>query len=127
MSSKYVIDSSAWLEYHQGSARAVKIKPIIESEEIATSIISVAELSDKFARENENFEPFLLFIQSRSAVLPVTISIAAHSGKLKRKMREKVKEFGLADAIILQTALENKAKLITCDSDFEGSPDAMLI
>ena len=127
MSYKYVIDSFTWFEYHSGSEKGLKIREVIETENIATSIITIAELSDKFHREDVDFEKLLLFIRSRSAILPITVSIAVQAGQLKKKMRRKAKDFGLADAIILQTALENDAQLISGDSDFRHAPNTMLI
>ena len=118
MSFEYLIDSYAWIEYYLGED--VRLKLLIETKEIATSTIVIAELSDKFARENENFKDFFQFISSRSKLVPLSVEIALASGKFKSQMRKKYKQFGLADAIIYLTAKLNNSKLLTGDHHFEG-------
>src|SRR3989338_2835975 len=113
MSFDYVIDSYAWVEYYLGSKKGVKIKNIIETKNIATPVLVVAELSDKFAREKKDFNELLQFISSRSTILPLAVKIAIDSGKFKFEMREKFKQFGLADAIIYLTSKSNNSKLLT--------------
>ena len=55
MSGLYVIDTSAWIEYINGSEKANKFKEIIEKEELVTSIITIAELSHKFEKDKKEF------------------------------------------------------------------------
>ncbi len=119
MNFDYLIDSYAWVEYYLGSEKGVKIKDIIETKNIVTSILAIAELSDKFARENGDFNTLFQFINSRSKILPLTIKIALNSGKFKSKMRKRFKQFGLTDAIIYLTAKINNSKLLTDDIHFK--------
>jgi len=120
MNFDYLIDSYAWVEYYLGSEKGVKIKDIIETKNIATSILAIAELSDEFARENSDFDLLFQFINSRSKILPLTVKIALNSGKFKSEMRKRFKQFGLADAIIYLTAKINNSKLLTGDVHFKG-------
>ena len=120
MTFDYLIDSYAWVEYYLGSEKGVKIKDIIETKNIATSILAIAELSDKFARENSDFDLLFQFINSRSKILPLTVKTALNSGKFKSEMRKRFKQFGLADAIIYLTAKINNSKLLTGDIHFKG-------
>ena len=127
MSYKYCIESSAWVEYFSGSVIGEKIKDLIETEEIATSIIAVAELADKFERDARQFHQYLLFIQSRAAILPISIKITLTSAKLKKQFRKKHKKFGLADALHLATAQSAQAILITKDRGFSSAEDVMIL
>jgi predicted nucleic acid-binding protein len=126
MSYKYAIDSSIWIAYFAGSARA-DIRRIIEHEAIATSIIAIAELADKFEREDQVFEGPLRFIQSRASILPLTISIAMHAAKLKNSLRKKHEKFGLADGLHLATSMQEKATFVTADKDFSGIGNALIV
>ncbi|MBI4448648.1 PIN domain-containing protein [Candidatus Woesearchaeota archaeon] len=127
MKTEYVLDSSAWYEYLGGTLKGAKIRKIIEEQEVESSIIAIAELSDKCLREARPFEDYLKFIQQRAAILPLTLHIASESGKLKKERRTTKPTFSLADGIHLATAIERKAILVSADDDFEGLPNILLI
>jgi len=123
MSFDYLVDSYAWIEYYNGSKKGIKIKEIIETKNIATPVLVIAELSDKFARENSDFNELFQFINSRSTIVPLNVKIAIEAGKLKCEMRKKFKQFGLVDAIIYLTARLNHSKLLTGDEHFKDLSD----
>ncbi len=127
MKTKYVLDSSAWIEYFRGSEKGRKIQEIVEKETIGTGIIAIAELSDKFEKEKNDFRKALQFIESKAAILNISVEVAVNSGKLKNTIRNKKPKFGLADALHLALAQEEEATLVTCDYDFEGLPSVMII
>ncbi len=120
MSYNFLIDSCAWIEYFSGSKIGLSIKEIIETDKIATSILVIAELSDKFIRENKSFQKELLFIQSKAAILPLNIDIVLYAAKIKKERRKNYPKFGLADAIIYSCAKNNNTILITKDNDYRG-------
>jgi len=127
MSDEYLIDSSLWIEYLAGSAKGIKVKNIIEEKSIATSILSIAELADKFEREEKDFSSFLTFIQSRAAIVPLNIALVLHAAKLKKRFRYKNNKFGLIDALHLATAQQEKLILVTADNDFKDAENIILI
>ena len=127
MSFSYVIDTSAWIEYFSGTAKGIKIKQLIEQEDIATSITAVLEIADKFERENRKFDVCLHFVQKRAAVLPLTIEVALAAAKLKKGQRGKKEKFSISDGVHLATAIEEGAVLLTTDFDFSGIENVMLI
>lgn len=123
----YIIDSSAWIEYFGGNQKSIKIKDIIENELIATSIIAIAEVADKFERENRPLNQVLNFIQSRAAILPLTFDIALLAAKLKKEIRKRNSKFGLTDALHLATASKENSIFITTDNDFSGLSKVVII
>jgi len=127
MNYSYLIDSSAWVEYFGGTSRGRKISDIIENKVIATSIISIAELADKAEREQQSLERILQFIQSRAAILPLTVGLAIHAARLKKRFRQQNPKFGLIDGIHLATAVEHQIILVTADHDFQGAENIILI
>ena len=127
MGYEYLIDSSAWLEYFTGTPKGMKIKRLIENETIATSIIAVFELADKFEREKRRFDVCLKFMQSRAEVLQLSVGIALNAAKLKNEIRKGKPKFGAADAIHLATAMNEDAKLVTADNDFSGLNNVMMV
>jgi predicted nucleic acid-binding protein len=114
----YVIETSAWVEYFAGTKLGEKCKELIEKEQIATSIISIAELSDKAYRENQPIERYIEFILAKAKIIPLTIRIARLGAQAKNEIRKKKTKFGLADGIHLATAREQEAILLTKDNDF---------
>lgn len=127
MSYDYIIDSSAWIDYFEGTSNGYKLKRLIEQEEIATSVVAIAEIADKFERNGRKFEIMLEFIRRRSAILPVSVEIALRAAKLKNEIRKRRAKFGISDGIHLATALEEGATLVTSDSDFEGLERVLII
>ncbi len=127
MSYNYVIDSSAWIDYLVGTSNGLKLKRLIEQEEIATSVVALAEIADKFERDKIKFEIMLKFITRRSMILPVSIEVALKASKLKNEVRKKRAKFGISDGIQLATALEEGATFVTSDRDFKGLENVLLI
>jgi len=74
----------------------------------------LAELSDKYHREGWKYwEDDLEFIFAKTKIVDLTKEIAIKAGETKKEMRRSHPNFGLADAIIYETA---KTKL----QNFEG-------
>ncbi|MBI2664640.1 PIN domain-containing protein [Candidatus Woesearchaeota archaeon] len=126
MGYKYVIESSAWAEYLGGTGKGEKVRQMIEHDVAATSVIAIVELADKFQRENQKFDTSLKFIKSRAAIIPITEWIALEAARLKKEIRSKHPKFGIADALHLATAMQEKAVLITFDADFPKDENVML-
>ena len=118
MSYEFVIDSYAWVEYFRGTKKGEKAKQFIESGKAATSSISIAELSEKYKRENINFEEDFNFIMSSTKIINLNIEIALSAGKINFENKKKIKNWGMADAIILATANLINAKVIAGDERF---------
>src|SRR3989344_5609923 len=118
MSYEFVIDSYAWVEYFRGTKEGEKAKQFIESGKAATSSISIAELSEKYKRENINFEEDFNFIMSSTKIINLNIEIALSAGKINFENKKKIKNWGMADAIILATANLINAKVIAGDERF---------
>jgi len=112
----YCVDSSVWYEYFQGNYDV----RFIEEYDLVISIIAIAELADKVTREDENFDPFLEFIQSRALILSLSTSICIRAATIKKLQRQKHTKFGLADALHYACAQEEGAILVTFDQDFRG-------
>ena len=118
VSYDYILDSSAWIEYFGGTSKGEKIKNMIEGKKIATSVLAISEIVNKFDKENRPNFHFLEFINKNSAMLTLTFDIAVSSGLLKNILRKKSNKFSLIDAIHLATAREENSILLTTDTDF---------
>ena len=120
-SSNVLLDTYAWIEYFLGSKEGEIVKEYIEFGSISTSIISLAELSDKYYRENlfKEWNNRFKFIITKSKIINLTLDIVKKAGLSKLKLRKKDKTAGLADAIIYETAKQYDLKILTGDPHFE--------
>lgn len=119
--TEYLLDTYAWIEYFIGSKEGEKVSKLIERQIVHTSIISIAELSDKYHRENliDEWEERYQFIMSKSNILPCSIKIAKNSGLKKLELRKKNKSIGLVDAIIIETASQHGLIIVSGDLHFK--------
>lgn len=126
MSYEFVIDSYAWIEFFRGTKKGEVAKTFIESGKSATSTMTIAELSEKYERESRNFKENFDFIISQSKLVNLDTEIAILAGKINCENKKKIKNWGMADAIILATANSLNAKVVTGDEHFRTFNSIML-
>ncbi len=126
---EYLLDTYAWIEYFIGSEKGSVVKHLIQSEKIHTSIISIAELSDKYYRDNlmHEWKDRYKFIINNSNITRLTMQIAKEAGPRKWKLRDDQEEIGLADAIIIETAHQNGLKVVSGDPHFEELDNVLFL
>ncbi len=128
-----MFDSYAWVEYAIDSKMGQFVDYLLRESICYTPAIVIAELSDKFHREDRPTEWKLLFkfIKTRSTIIPFDEDLANQSGRMKVALRKNQKageqKIGLADAIIFQTALNLEAKLVTGDEHFQNSTNVIYL
>ena len=128
MSCDEVIDSYAWIEYFKGSEEGKRAKRYTENGNCVTPTIVLAELSDKYHREGWKYwEEDLEFILAKTEIVDLTKEIAIRAGKTKMMMRKRHPNFGLADAIIFETAQSVNAPVLTGDEHFKGLENVIYI
>ena len=127
MNDTALLDSSAWMENFSGTKAGIHVENMLKQKRCFTTMVTLAELADKFSRENIPFQKYHEYIKSKSAILPLTEEIAVTSGTLKKKLRETAPDTSLIDAINLATAQKHNAQLITCDTDFTGARNTLVI
>jgi len=128
MSYNYVVDSYAWIEYFRGSEAGKITRGFIEGGKAATATIAIAELREKYTREDwPYFDEDLLFITSSTAIVNLTKDVAVTAGEINAAMKAKIKGWGMADSVTLATAQLAKAKVVTGDKHFKGLKQAILI
>ena len=128
MSFEYVIDSYAWIEYFKGTKSGGRARPYIEGDRAATSTVTLAELREKYLREEWlSFDTDLKFISARTFIAPVDRAIGLLAGELNHVRKESVRDWGMADSVVLATARNASAKVVTGDRHFEGLHDVILV
>ena len=134
MSSKYVIDSYAWIEYFRASKSGEVAKRYIENADSVTPTIVVSEISRKLQKEielgdetDEGRLKRLEFISATSQVVYLDFELAVTAGKTDLEMKKKAKGWGLADSIVLCTARNLNGKVVTGDEHFRGLEEVIFI
>ena len=118
--SKYILDSHAWIEYFKGSDKGEKVKGIIEGGRAYTPIVVLTEVSYWYSKQGVEFRDRVNFITANSIVANANEQIAVNAGKIKNLIRKKYKNnFGTIDALILATARSIKAEVVTGDYHFK--------
>lgn len=127
MANRYLIETSAWVEYFGGTEKGQKIRDIIENEEIVTSIMAIIELADKSERQQVESKTLIEFIQARCMIVNLSLDIGLVAAKIKNERRKKSPKFGLVDALHMATARHEKAMLVTTDKDFFNMEQVLLV
>jgi predicted nucleic acid-binding protein len=126
MSYDFVIDTYAWMEYFRGSEEGKIAQKYIENENSATSAVTIAELSEKYKRENKDFEDDFSFIIVTTKIMNLDSEIALIAGEINCENKKKIKNWGMSDSIILATAKLLNAKVVTGDEHFKRLNSVML-
>ena len=127
--NNYVVDAWAWIEYLIGSEYGSKVNEILEEEsnEIYTCAVTLAEIISKVAREGKDVEVAYSLLLSNSQIIDADEELSKRAGELHAEMRQKQKDFGLADSYVLATARKLKSKILTGDAHFKNLADAVLL
>ncbi len=130
-----VTDSYAWIEYFLGSNSGRVLKDYIDTEELVTPSIVLAEVARKYLREGmgeEDVVKRLNFIVASSIVKEIDTELSVMAAKAYLELSEKAKAKGLkkpslTDGVVLATGRTLKAKIITGDEHFKGLDEVVYI
>ena len=124
---RIILDTSAWIEYLKGSKEGEIVNDYIKNHEMITPVVVLLELSYRADKEEWNFQQHLNFIRIKSEIVGVNELSILRFGKIYNEQRKRLKSFGFVDAIILMTALDKNAKIVTKDRHFKGLPEAVML
>ena len=115
--SRYLVDSSAWIEYLFGTNEGKKAAQFIEKPEntIITPNIVLAEVVSKYCRLGEDPTDAIASISSLSTEIMERRDVYETAGMKHAELRRKYKSIGLADCIVLAIAEKEDAIIITKD------------
>jgi len=124
----YFIDSSAWVEYLEGSLKGERVHKILQNRDKKYSLnLVISEVVSKARRQKKNSEIPYKAIITNSQIIELTPDLAKEAGLFHADMREKMRDFGLIDAIIWVVARKLKARLITCDFHFKDFKNVLFL
>jgi predicted nucleic acid-binding protein len=126
---KYVIDTSAWIEYFIGSKKGESVKLIIDNShnEKITPEPVIAELYSWSDKEGMDFSKLLELVVNNSSMESISFNDWLDAAKIKILQRKTKKDFGLIDSLFVAIQMRLHAKLLTGDSHFKNMKDVVLI
>ena len=129
--SKYIIDSYAWIEYLEGTEQGKIVSELISnpSNEIYTLPIMVAEVLSKALRAKNKsiYKNALTALETIPYIINIDFSIGKKAGRIHFEERKLQKDFGLADAFLLASSEELKAKIVTSDPHFKNKKNIVFL
>ena len=124
----YIIDTSAWIEYLEGSSKGEKVNELLaNNEEIYIILIVLSEIVSKVKRSNGDVDLAYNSLIKNAKIFEITPRIAKEAGLLHVETRLRIPNFALADATIICAAKALKAKIITADNHFKSFKEAIII
>ncbi len=114
---KYLIDAFSWIEYLEGSSKGERVSNILKSDnEIFVLPLTIGEVVSKTKRKDKNHELAYESITKRAKIISTTPRMAKEAGLLHAEMRKKFSQFGIVDALLVITARNIKARILTGDN-----------
>ncbi|HMT91694.1 type II toxin-antitoxin system VapC family toxin [uncultured Thiothrix sp.] len=112
-----VVDSCGWLEYFADGKNAEHFAAAIEdTEQLLVPSISIFEVFKRTLQQSgEDAALQVVAIMAQGTVIDLDMSIALSAAKLSVEHK-----MPMADSIILATAQQYQARVLTQDNDFEG-------
>lgn len=112
-----VVDSCGWLEYFADGKNAEYFATAIEdTEQLLVPSISIFEVFKRTLQQSgEDAALQVVAIMAQGTVIDLDLSIALSAAKLSVEHK-----MPMADSIILATAQQYQARVLTQDNDFEG-------
>jgi len=125
---KYFIDSSAWIEYFEGSSAGEKVNNILEKDnEIFILNINIGEVISFLKRKGKNFEVAYESMIKRAKIFKLTPRISKEAGILHAEKRINKSTISLADTLMICATKFIGAKIITKDPHFKNITEAIML
>lgn len=125
------LDTSVIIEIFR-SGKSTKqfedIYQLIKDEPLFISIIQIGEISDWCLKNDIEPAERITRLKRILNIIPLSEKICLEGSKIKYEMRNiKISKFSLTDGIILASARSINQRLLTSDTDFRKSSDAIML
>ena len=129
MSSKFILDAYAWIEYILGTKKGLAVRSILldKSNRIFTMESNLAEIKEWCVRQEYDFNIIFPKIRQVSLIVPVILDDWLRAAEIKTDRRKKMKDFGLIDAVLLAYQEKARATIVTGDPHFKGIDNVKLL
>ena len=124
-----ILDTSAWIEFFQGTEKGKDVFAAIKKEQAFTSIVSFAEITNWCFKNNlkESVGQYLRAIKDGSQILPLNEQVMISAGKINYERKKTIGKWGMIDSMVLATSLSHNLKILTKDTYFRDLPNAEIL
>jgi predicted nucleic acid-binding protein len=124
-----LFDTSAWIEFFQGTERSKKVQESLRIEENFTSIVTFAEVINWCFRNKleSKISSYIKAIKQGSELIDLDETIVTLAGRLNYERKMIVKDWGMMDSFILATSLVYDLKILTKDLHFKDLSNAVIL
>ncbi len=123
-----ILDTSAWVEFIEGTEKGRVVRNILEREENFTSLATIAELAHWCLRSGkDDMAATITEVKRISRILPLTETISTGAGKLNYERKKAGRKWGMMDSIIVATAQVYGLKVLTKDNGFRDLAEAEML
>jgi predicted nucleic acid-binding protein len=124
-----VYDTSALIEFFQGTAAGAEVRKLFENEAVENNVPSVVicELVSKLKRAGiEPFE-FVSVVEKNAIVLGLDLAIAKQAGHLHAELKAKEPGISMVDCIIMAHAETVGGTIVSKDTHFKHYDNAKIL
>lgn len=116
-----VYDTSALIEFFQGTASGAEVKKLFENESIENNVPSVVicELVSKLKRVGIEPSEFVSVVEKNAIVLELDLEIAKEAGYLHAELKAKEPGISMVDCIIMAHAETVSGMIVSKDLHFK--------
>lgn len=125
--NRFVVDTSAWIEYLDGSDKGRRVRDYLMRGIPLTTGMIASELFSNFIRKQKPLEIAVGTLRSMATMMVIDLEMAHQTAHIYNQQRKEKPKFGIVDAHLLAAAKMNGAKVLTCDLDFLGMSEAIVI
>ena len=125
--TNYFLDTSAFIEFFDGSIKGRRVLDHIRQADACTSMLVIAELADIFLRKEKKVQQYIDFIKKNIRIVSLDEKSCLLAAKIKQEHMKKSPRFGLIDALHYSCADTNNCVFLTTDKDFIGLTHAQVL
>jgi len=114
-----LLDTSAWIDFFQGTEKGAKVKNVLKEDKCYTSIVSIAEIVNWCEKNNIDKKYYLDVIEKSSFIINLKKDIVILAGIINYENKIKIKNWGMLDSFIYATGRIYKLKILTLDHHFK--------
>lgn len=108
-----LLDTSAWIEFFNGSKKGLKVKELLKDNVCYTSIVTVAEVTNWALKEGYNSSFLIKTIEQLTSVIKLDNEISALAGRIVYEGKRAHKTLRVLNPFILATGAIYGLKILT--------------
>lgn len=120
--NNYLIDTSAWIEYFQGTSLGQRVKDVVNDKNSSCFTIGIvlAELTSTLIRNGHDPEPCCEHILSISTMIEPTHRDYLDAGIKHAELKKTENRISYSDALLLTLSEKRKMKIVSKDEHLRG-------